>query len=308
MASKRWIRVDVNWDESEWIADLEPAAQLAWVKLLAYVKTNGIRGHVRAPKERIFARLTAIPIDSVRAMLEAAREDGALSDEGEDWVVTNWSKYQEPDKTAAVRQRRRRAQEPGNASLAPKKSRRDTGKSRRDMPESRRKNALSRPGHGVTRHATPTPTPTPTPTETDASTPDRDAVVEEPSEIEQPSNRTVAVATEREVPDFESFWAQYPKRAGSNPKQNALRAWNARVRQGIRPAELVNGLHRYVRFLEASGDIATRYVLQAATFVGPHRRWAESWDPPPQKRRSGRSRRQLDDHEYTPSTEIEWQK
>src|SRR3546814_10601235 len=34
--------------------------------------------------------------------------------------------------------------------------------------------------------------------------------------------------------EFESFWAEYPKREGSNSKKTAFKAWNARLRSGVK--------------------------------------------------------------------------
>jgi hypothetical protein len=108
MGVSRWIRLDLSWSQSEWLADLEPAARLAWVELLGYVKANGVRGRCKAPKVRIFSRLVAIPMEDVEAMMAAGIADGALEIDGAEWIVVNWDDYQ-TDKTAAERQARRRA-------------------------------------------------------------------------------------------------------------------------------------------------------------------------------------------------------
>src|SRR5690606_35763415 len=49
-----------------------------------------------------------IPPSDVEAMLEAAQADGALELVDGDWVSGNWSRYQEVDGTATLRQRARR--------------------------------------------------------------------------------------------------------------------------------------------------------------------------------------------------------
>ena len=82
------------------------------------------------------------------------------------------------------------------------------------------------------------------------------------------------------APEFEQFWMQYPKRAGSNPKRDASKAWNATLKCGAAPDEIEAGLRRYIRFCEATGKIRTETVLQAKTFLGRSKRWAESWDLP----------------------------
>ena len=80
--------------------------------------------------------------------------------------------------------------------------------------------------------------------------------------------------------EFLLAWSKYPTRVGGNPRKRALNAWNARVREGYSPNEMLDGLERYRRFCEATGIVGTSYVMQAATFFGPDRRWEEDWGPP----------------------------
>jgi hypothetical protein len=86
---------------------------------------------------------------------------------------------------------------------------------------------------------------------------------------------------------FDEFWALYPKREGGNPKRAAMRAWNARIRQGIKPAEMVAGVARYANYVRAVDNEFTRYVLHAATFLGPDEHWAQPWAVPTNGRRNG---------------------
>jgi hypothetical protein len=67
---------------------------------------------------------------------------------------------------------------------------------------------------------------------------------------------------------FEVAWKILPRRAGSNSKPAALRAWNARVRSGVKPAAMIAGAKRYYEFCEAMGKIGTEYVKQGSTFFG----------------------------------------
>jgi hypothetical protein len=77
--------------------------------------------------------------------------------------------------------------------------------------------------------------------------------------------------------EFEDAWSIYPKREGSNPKAKALKAWKARVKGGTDPAEMIEGTKRYRRFCDAKGNTGGPYVMQAATFYGPDKRWAEEY-------------------------------
>jgi hypothetical protein len=84
-------------------------------------------------------------------------------------------------------------------------------------------------------------------------------------------------------PEFEQAWKQYPKRAGDNPKALAGTAWNARRREGVTAADLLAGVERYRRYCEATDRIGGEYVMQARTFFGKERRYAEPWEAPSRK-------------------------
>ncbi|WP_175725461.1 hypothetical protein [Burkholderia ambifaria] len=78
---------------------------------------------------------------------------------------------------------------------------------------------------------------------------------------------------------FEEAWRQYPKREGSNSKQAAQRAWNARIREGIDPGVLVAAVVAYAAAMKAAGNIGTPYVKQASTFFGRDRHFEEYAKP-----------------------------
>ncbi|MCW2485744.1 replication protein [Candidatus Symbiopectobacterium sp. NZEC127] len=82
-------------------------------------------------------------------------------------------------------------------------------------------------------------------------------------------------------PEFETAWQAYPKRAGGNPKHSAWKHWNARLREGITPEAMLEGVKRYAAFVTATGKLGTEYVKQAATFFGPDRHFEEPWQAPP---------------------------
>jgi hypothetical protein len=100
---------------------------------------------------------------------------------------------------------------------------------------------------------------------------------------------------------FEAFWKDYPKRTGGNPKQAALRAWNARIREGADPDAIVQGRNRYIAYLRADGRIGTKYVLQAVTFLGPDCRWLDEWTPEP---RTGKQTPQQYDYSDAATTQF----
>src|SRR3546814_1643495 len=62
--------------------------------------------------------------------------------------------------------------------------------------------------------------------------------------------------------EFESFWAEYPKREGSNSKKTAFKAWNARLRSGVKAEDLILAAKRYAAQQLAAGNLGTPYVKQ----------------------------------------------
>ena len=94
---------------------------------------------------------------------------------------------------------------------------------------------------------------------------------------ETTSKSTADASAKRDVVDekFDEAWRQYPKREGSNSKQAAQRAWNARIREGIDPDVLVAAVVSYAAAMKAAGNIGTPYVKQASTFFGRDRHFEE---------------------------------
>lgn len=90
-------------------------------------------------------------------------------------------------------------------------------------------------------------------------------------------------AGRQDYPDaFEEVWKLYPaERQGT--KKTAFKAWAARIKSGVEPAEIVAGLRRYLAHAKATGK-ETRYLYQAATFFGPDEHFATQWVMPENKR------------------------
>lgn len=78
-------------------------------------------------------------------------------------------------------------------------------------------------------------------------------------------------------PAFEEAWQAYPKRSGGNNKLSAFKAWNARIKQGVKPKTMLEGVKRYAAFMASEGKIGTSFVKQAATFFGPDKHFDEPW-------------------------------
>jgi hypothetical protein len=79
-------------------------------------------------------------------------------------------------------------------------------------------------------------------------------------------------------PGFLECWSAYPKREGGNSRNEAEKAYRARLRSGALPADLLAGVKRYAAFVKAKGQEGTAYVKQAATFFGTGEHWREPWE------------------------------
>lgn len=80
-------------------------------------------------------------------------------------------------------------------------------------------------------------------------------------------------------PEFEAAWAAYPQRPGMNKRQSH-KAWAARVKSGISPAVIAEGVSRYAKFCAATEKIGTEFVKQPSTFFGPDEHFKADWTVP----------------------------
>ncbi len=106
---RRFVRLFVGWDESEWLYAISGHACNCWPRLLCWVKRNGVAGRCKSAAPAVLAGRWKVDFADVVELLGAALEHGAVIAEGGDWIVPNWSVYQEADSTAAERQRKFRA-------------------------------------------------------------------------------------------------------------------------------------------------------------------------------------------------------
>lgn len=102
--------------------------------------------------------------------------------------------------------------------------------------------------------------------------------VDAPAVSDKPSPRKHSrPSSDAFTPEFERAWANYPKRQGTNSRQDAWRSWCAAVSRGADPAELGAGVLRYAKHQAAERHIGTPFVMQAERFFGPGEHWRESW-------------------------------
>jgi hypothetical protein len=109
---QRWIRVNVGWDDTEWISELSAEARLSWIMLLCHIKRDGVAGRCKVIADRVAAKKWGVKPNAVREMLEGARLDGAVYEAEGEWVVTNWRHHQVDYSTERVQ--KMRAQKEGD--------------------------------------------------------------------------------------------------------------------------------------------------------------------------------------------------
>lgn len=109
--SRRWVRVDTTWSQSEWLAELHPECRLVWIELLCHAKAHGTDGRVKASYVAL-ERVTGVTRYRVQELVTAATEHGSLVEDGGDWVIAEWKTYQgDPTGKERVRRHRQRAQQ-----------------------------------------------------------------------------------------------------------------------------------------------------------------------------------------------------
>ncbi len=101
------------------------------------------------------------------------------------------------------------------------------------------------------------------------------------SMFKKPAKKTKPQSSKYEYPEwFEELWKWYPKRAGSNPKQKAWQAINARCILGKVPPEAIEGVLKYAKFCDETHITGTGYVMQACRFFGPNKEYENDWSVP----------------------------
>ncbi|EGY2199746.1 phage replisome organizer, partial [Escherichia coli] len=132
------------------------------------------------------------------------------------------------------------------------------------------------------------------------TTPEADSAIQREADRVVPENTGQSVGRV-DYPDvFEQVWREYPLRAGANPKKSAFSAWKARLREGVPPEAMLDGVRRYARYLAATGKTGTEFVQRATTFFGPDRNFENPWLLPV----SGTNNQRCVNHISEPDNEI----
>jgi predicted phage replisome organizer len=76
---------------------------------------------------------------------------------------------------------------------------------------------------------------------------------------------------------FDNCWSFYPKRQGSNSKENAYKQWKARLKQKHGEEEMLSGVKRYQIYCNKTGKTGSEYVMMASTFLGVGEHFTNEW-------------------------------
>lgn len=101
---------------------------------------------------------------------------------------------------------------------------------------------------------------------------------EEEEEEKKDTHSAAVAAGVRASESFEEFWSVYPKREGANPKEPARKKFLGAVRSGVPPDSIILAAKRYSAELGGVGQVGTRFVAQAVTWLN-QQRWGD-YKPP----------------------------
>lgn len=92
------------------------------------------------------------------------------------------------------------------------------------------------------------------------------------------TEKAVAVVEVDPFDWFEAFWKMYPKRPG-NSKTKTRKNWNARLKEGFMPDQIMEGTVAYKRYCEAK-KFEPEFIKRSETFLGPDKHFLSDWKIP----------------------------
>ncbi|HBI9798430.1 TPA: phage replisome organizer [Escherichia coli] len=314
-----WLRLwhdmpnDPKWRTIARVSGQPIATVMAvYIHLLVSASRNVTRGHIEVTTEDLASALdvTEEVIDSILQTMQGRVLDGDL--------ITGWEKRQVLK------------EDNGNISQTAK----SPAERKRAQRERERKREQNGDCHGASRNVTHMSRRVTTDKDTDKDTDQEDQntmvhgvknATNQAGDVQtvnlgQPAGTTpeadsaYALKADRVVPEntgqsvgrvdypdvFEQVWREYPLRAGANPKKSAFSAWKARLREGVPPEAMLDGVRRYARYLAATGKTGTEFVQRATTFFGPDRNFENPWLLPV----SGTNNQRCVNHISEPDNEI----
>jgi hypothetical protein len=97
--------------------------------------------------------------------------------------------------------------------------------------------------------------------------------------IKNPSRTRSAKSENEPDPVFDEAYEAYPRRPGMN-RQDARKAWNARLADKTEAQAMLAGTRRYAAYCAAVGQ-QPQFIKLPATFFGPSKHFESEWTIPP---------------------------
>ncbi|MGO4510906.1 hypothetical protein AB4Z51_28240 [Bradyrhizobium sp. 2TAF36] len=97
---------------------------------------------------------------------------------------------------------------------------------------------------------------------------------EEAEKEEETDSRPGKARPERAPSRFDEFWQAYPRRDGPNPRKPAETRFDSLVKTGLDPQMLIDAAKKLATDEGARGNIGTRFIPQAVTWLN-QQRWSD---------------------------------
>ena len=223
-------------------------------------------------------------IDSVLSQFWKETEDGWVNDRAADEIEKSHSASDAARNAAKKRWHSERNAE-RNADAVRTQSDTDAERNADAVRNGCIQGAGGNASHSHSHSQTPKPKPKPQPQPPDPQS----TSLETPNAVPSPQGGIPSARPPARTrpgarpppPDLDHLKSLYPERAGAQPWSRALRAANARIKEGATWDELLDGVSRYAVYCRETGKVGTEFVMQAATFLGPECHFRQPWRPPP---------------------------
>jgi hypothetical protein len=111
---RRWVRVDVTYEDRAWLSPLPGNVRRLFPSFIIYLKKNGVRGGAERLDAMTMGRKLDCTVEEWSAFINAAIASGAVViDDHGDWLYTGWEDEQEISTERVQRHRARKAEEAG---------------------------------------------------------------------------------------------------------------------------------------------------------------------------------------------------
>lgn len=98
MARRRWVRLDTNYDQQDWMEGLPERVRDLYPRLLCHVKAHGVRGSFDRQAPSNMARTLRCEAEDWSLLINAALASNyvTITDDGR-YFISDWMETQEID-------------------------------------------------------------------------------------------------------------------------------------------------------------------------------------------------------------------